>query len=335
MKKDLITVIKIFFYRSSQRMKVLYFLVALCFAFCPALSQQNSVNYRPLIGLLTIPSNFAQHPNPLTDSYLLGSDVQYFEAGGCRVVPIPWNSLDSNFSYILSHINGVAIFGRQFKTIEQAVALAYWARVKQIIAYANTQNQNGVYYPVFGIGDGFELIASALANQTNIFKNFTNNLSNHVLQVQKNTRMFSLFPTYLLNHLESTPVFNFNNPYGLDLTSFQKNSALSGILNIAAYSVDDKNNKFISAMEGISLPYYLVQFRPQNNLFEWNHANYNHDFNSELSSSLLVDFFVNETRRNMNNFTSLNTEDTYLIYRYNFTFINVTYPRVYFFSNTA
>jgi gamma-glutamyl hydrolase len=313
-------------------MKLNTIVILAIFLFINVSLQQGSTNYRPIIGLLTIPSNFPQHPNPLTDSYILGTDAQFLEAGGCRVAPLPWNIVDVNFTFILNSVNGIAITGRAFKPYEQVVYLAYLARIKEIVNFANAQNQKGNYYPLFGIGDGFQLLSAALANQTNLFMNLTNNFTNHILQIQNSNRMFSLFPSYLISNLQAKPTFNFNNINGLDLTSFQQNSALSGILNAVAFSVDDKNNKFISALEGISLPYYLVQFRPQSNLFDWSMNNYNHDYNSELSTSLLTNFMINETRRNTNTFPSPAIEDIYLIYCFNFTFINITYPRVYFLS---
>jgi len=90
----------------------------------------------------------------------------------------------------------------------------------------------------------------------------------------------------------------------------------------------------VAALEGKGVPIYGVQYLSQANLFDWTNTAVSQDSVSQFAGTTVVNFIVNESRNNTNAFSSPNIEDSYLIYNYNFTFINASYPRVYFFSET-
>jgi gamma-glutamyl hydrolase len=316
-------------------MKDLSFLLLSLAILSQVQSQHQYSNTRPIIGVLSTPSNFPQHPNQASDSYVLGTDVRFLESGGCRVVPIPWNVLSANLTFTLNSLNGIMIPGGPYSSWESSVYESYLSTVETIINYAVEQNQNGVYYPVLAVSSGFDLVSMVITNSTSIFENVQNSYSNHELNIQSNTRMYSLYPSYLVEYAQSTPVANFNNLAGLGLSSFQENGALSGMFNVAALSSDNSGTSFISALEGMSLPIYMAQYYPQGNVLDFGNSNYAHDYFSQLASTLLVEFFVNEGRVNTNSFPSPAIEDSYLIYNQNFVLVNATYPRVYFFTESV
>lgn len=53
--------------------------------------RKSFLNNRPIIGILTLPSEYLEFPNN-TYSYMAASYVKFIESAGARVVPIPYEA---------------------------------------------------------------------------------------------------------------------------------------------------------------------------------------------------------------------------------------------------
>lgn len=140
-----------------------------------------------------------------------------------------------------------------------------------------------------------------------------------------------MFPSWLTQFVEHNNAAYFDTNIALSQSNFSSNSALNNYFEVAS-TVSINGVTYIAALEGKNVPIYGAQYHPQANLFEWTNANVAQDSVSQLASATVTNFIVNEARGNNNAFSSPNIEDSYLIYNFNFTFINADYPRVYFFS---
>ena len=70
-----------------------------------------SVNYRPIVCVISQPAPWKHVLNPENNSYIAASYVKYIESSGARVVPMQWN-LDINIlKELMDQCNGFFIPG--------------------------------------------------------------------------------------------------------------------------------------------------------------------------------------------------------------------------------
>lgn len=84
------------------------------------------------------------------DSYIMSSYVKYFEAQGARVVPILITQSDEEIDEMLSKLNGVVMPGGNGNYLD--VGRKIFEKVKEF-------NDNGQFYPLFGICQGYEYLS--------------------------------------------------------------------------------------------------------------------------------------------------------------------------------
>lgn len=79
--------------------------------------------------------------------------------------------------------------------------------------------------------------------------------------------------------------------------------------------------EFISTIEHRFYPFYGVQFHPEKNLYEWvRNKNISHTEHAITASQYFSQFFVNEARKNDNQFSNSKTEDQHVIYNFEASF---------------
>lgn len=83
------------------------------------------------------------------------SYVKYIEAAGARVVPIHYNSTQSQLAYLLSRLNGVLFTGGG---TDLSPGSKFYATGRQIYDTAASINANGDYFPLWGTCSKQQLI---------------------------------------------------------------------------------------------------------------------------------------------------------------------------------
>ena len=135
-------------------------LVAACL---PAVSSLASgKNLRPIIAILTQPLDPSKNPH---DTYIAASYVKFVESAGGRVVPLHYDSPDSEITKVLSSVNGVLFpgGGTPFEKGSQMRAAG-----ETIYKFATSANNAGNIFPVWGTCLGFQFMAVLAANDDNI-----------------------------------------------------------------------------------------------------------------------------------------------------------------------
>jgi len=131
---------------------------------------QTEINNRPVIGILTMPlSNWLGDNIALKShrvkSYLPAAYVKWIENSGARVVPIQYTATTPILKSYLSQINGVIICGdlspvnyiSMGKDTKIEEGVIRWMKAEfSIFQWAKQQNNMGTYFPVLGIGMGYE-----------------------------------------------------------------------------------------------------------------------------------------------------------------------------------
>lgn len=70
----------------------------------------NSLNTRPVIGVLTVPSEVDDY-DQLSYSTLDAVYVKYIESAGAMVIPIPWDAPIYQLERLFNQVNGILLTG--------------------------------------------------------------------------------------------------------------------------------------------------------------------------------------------------------------------------------
>ena len=128
------------------------------------------INNRPVIGILTNALSNWLGDNITLDSrraksFLQAAYVRWIENSGARVVPIQYTSTKPILFSYLAQLNGVIICGDispvNYATLPKDTKIETevlrWMRAEfSIFQWAKKQNNMGNYFPILGIGMGYE-----------------------------------------------------------------------------------------------------------------------------------------------------------------------------------
>ena len=149
-------------------------------------SSPTEINNRPVIGILTNALSDWLGDNITIDnkrakSYLPAAYVNWIENSGARVVPIQFTATEPVIFSYLSQLNGVIICGNispvdynnLSKDIKIEKDVLRWMQAEfSIFQWAKKQNNMGNYFPVLGIGMGYEELIFM-----NLMPNYYSNIS--------------------------------------------------------------------------------------------------------------------------------------------------------------
>lgn len=107
---------------------------------------------QPVIGIVsqTIEAEMTDPAFDQYQSYIMSSYVKYFEAQGARVVPLLITQSDEEIFELLEHLNGIVFPGGNGNYLD--VGEKIFKKVKEF-------NDNGQFYPLFGICQGYEYLS--------------------------------------------------------------------------------------------------------------------------------------------------------------------------------
>jgi len=318
------------------------FLLSLCLLAALSFAQSTTENDRPIIGLLTMPSDYPSNYSPSQYSYVRAGYVKWIESGGARVTPIQWNLATASLTQILSKLNGVVIPGGYTALTQTSGGTTsdspFLAACRIVVNYAINQTNSGITYPVYGIDSGMLAIALIIANDYTIVTPFNQANSLATLQFTSSastSKMYTLFPQYLTSYAQSNPIFWFNHTLGVTPSTFSANANLNSYFNVLSQTLDNSGLAFVSSFEGKTKPIYGVQFHPEKNAYEWDSTTYDHEYKAVQAGQLLVNHLIDDSRSNMNVFPYSTIEDACLIYNSNTTMLPNIFAPMYFFPNSA
>jgi hypothetical protein len=330
----------------SSIISAAFFAIIACSLIILTVSQP-APNYRPIIGIVTVPSEYPDQYSPLDYSYLPASYVKFAESGGARVVPIQYDLPLANLTTLFGYLNGfVFTGGAQDLTIGNSSNLTQYATtINTILQWSIEATLNGSYTPVWGTCMGFQYISYLISNDYNVVINMPG-ISDVALELQWNTtnypqsRTFNGFPSDLYTDVTTEDLVYFDADYTTDPAAWSTNANLSEWLVPVAYSTNAEGTQFVSYIEGAvvngsAIPIYASQFHPEKVTFEWdNITNIPHSFDAIRVEQWLANFFVNETRSNHNQFPNETYAAQFVIENFNTTIlVESQFQQIYFFQN--
>lgn len=297
----------------------------------PTIAHQQAVNDRPVIGILTqIVSDEVM--KPFGSTYIPASYVKYLESGGCRVMPIRLNLMDTEYENIFKKINGLLLIGGAVN-----LETSDFARVANLFYnLALIANDAGDYFPIWGTCMGMQLLTVLVAGKNLLTITIAENIALplNLTTEAYSSRIFKDFPTDLIKAVTQEPLTGNFHHYGVEVKNFNENKNLHSFFYLLSTNVAENEAHFVSTVEGKKYPFYGVQWHPEVNRFQWKvNLNYPHSRHAVQLSSLLAEFFVNEGKKSLHHFDNPEEEASSLIYNYtpiyaeNFT----GYDQVYFF----
>ena len=272
------------------------------------------LNDKPVIGILTMPlTEMLGESSSKSKSFLPDAYVRWIENSGARVVPIQYNLTKPMMLGVLSQINGVIIFGEAgnenfIKTKNKKNPdIIRWMKAAFIIyEFAKYENHQDNYFPLLGIGMGYEELYFMEAN-TNYYKNlgtgkrFSSNKLNDLVKIPVKRR-----PLRLTKTLDKFARFSKK-----DIKSWSKNKVMYSTNH---YGINVKHGDFLqihakdksSSKEFITMysfkeyPFYGFIFHPEMVYYNWANdkiPNKNVDVTVDFSQKM-SNFFVDECRQN-------------------------------------
>ncbi|XP_056275810.1 gamma-glutamyl hydrolase [Pseudoliparis swirei] len=303
----------------------------LCCNALPTALDQEAVNDRPVIGILTqIVSDEVMKPFGRT--FIPSSYVKFIESGGSRVMPIRLTLKTTEYENIFRNINGLLLIGGAVD-----LETSDFARVAKIFyRLALTANDEGDFFPIWGTCMGMQLLTVLVAGENLLEKTPAENVALPLDLTSEvgSSRMFEGFSINLMKALTREPLTaNFHN-YGVSVQTFEDNERLRSFFSLLSTNVAGNGVHFVSTIEGKTYPFYGVQWHPEVNRFQWQRKhNYPHSAHAVQLSSLLAEFFVNEGRRSFHRFDNPEEEASSLIYNDTPVFAGnfSGYEQLYFF----
>eukprot|EP00826_Nyctotherus_ovalis_P010822 TRINITY_DN1282_c0_g1_i2.p1 TRINITY_DN1282_c0_g1~~TRINITY_DN1282_c0_g1_i2.p1 ORF type:complete len:273 (+),score=78.84 TRINITY_DN1282_c0_g1_i2:222-1040(+) len=213
---------------------------------------------------------------PITQKYIFSNPyVSFLHLAGLDVYPIPTDVTRENLKIILSKVNGVMLPGGMSSVVNpdpndasKQVFSLYTRTVKMIMEEAKAINDRGEHFPVFGICLGFEAMIAAEADDVTVVEKKHEGLgygarSTYALK-RDDSRFLSAFPTHILDYVERVDATHNYHEYMTSPEKFAANANLTKTYKIVSLSNSMKGSfSFVSIIEGISYPFYAVQFHPE------------------------------------------------------------------------
>jgi len=247
------------------------FILLAIFTFCISLANCR-IGQKPVIGIVSTPSDFHNIYDPEEFSYIKGSYAEFIDAADAIPIAIPWDLPERELISVLDSINGVLFTGGDASLWEydsssnELVFTNFTKRAAFILRYAIHLNDKGIYYPVYGICQGHEVITLGIAGKVSPIDHFVHPGQLDYVEITmkgRDSRMFSGMPDHLVEFLKDQKNMYYNHRYGFNMSLLYDHQALNDFFYITAKGTDDNGKEFVAAMEAKEYPIYTVQYHPE------------------------------------------------------------------------
>lgn len=295
------------------------------------------LNDRPVIGVLTLPSN-SQDIAQQGTSYIPASYVQWIEAAGGRVIPFKVDSTLEAIKLLLNKVNGVLFTGGNSEFWKDITLTPYAKMGCDIYSLVIKANDSGKYTPLWGTAEGLQLITLCASQKNKQVITSFNGQPGYVQLSEltadaSSSKIFSARKgDRVMDYLKNEKITYLQHSQGISPDKFVTFSTLSNAFKVLSTQKDLNDASFVSIIEGKNYPIYGVMFNPEKNVFEWEYPSaIPHSSNAVKAADYFAKFFVNESRKNTNAPEKTNSKalDALLIYNYQVYYLNGEYEQVY------
>ena len=285
----------------------------------------------PIVGVLTTPIEDGGECVTVFDdaaSTGLGSCfhslyVSWLESAGARVVPILYDSPESELRYLFESVNGILFTGGDTKIT--SLSSRYMRAAGSLL---NMSIESKDYVPVWGTCMGFQTLSVLIAQDPGVLESGVFDSDPLMLPLNDVSRLDTarlwnglrdINPNALKWVTTENITVNLHHD-GVSPESFVANERLSSFFDVLSTNRDRRGRPFASTIEGKTLPVYGTQYHPERNQFEFRndpaHRDIPHTLHAVTTMQAFANFFVEESRRNDHAFKNATDESLRLIYNF-------------------
>jgi gamma-glutamyl hydrolase len=304
-----------------------------------------SSNSKPVIGILSTPSDFHGQYSPEEFSYIKNSYAEFVESADATPIAIPWDMPEQDLILLLDSINGILFTGGDASMWEYDPKINdvrfsnFTQRAAFIFNYVIHLNDKGIHYPLYGICQGHEIIAMAFHQKPHIIDNYKHPGQLDTVEITfegRQSRMFGNMPDHLVEFLKMERSMFYNHRYGFNTSLLMEQKAINDFFTITARGVDDNGKAFIAGLEAKDYPIYTVQYHPERVLSEsMNKTQFKHP--EEAVQAIIVQsmFFVSEAKKNNNKFRNEEAIEKFLLVNHEHVYMNTTWPKTFLYDKKS
>jgi anthranilate/para-aminobenzoate synthase component II len=259
-------------------------------------------------------------------SFIQESVVSFLESAGARVVPLILGESQDVTRKKLDGCSGVLFPGGGDE--------GYRDFGRFIWDYLIKVNDEGKYYPLFGICLGFEYMASYASDRGwGVLSPLTAKHTSLPLEfLPVESEMFTELGEKRLLFEKHAVSQNYHS-WGISPQTFLEDEGLSAMFYPTSISYStDTNKPFIASMESARYPFSGVQFHPEKPVGKFVEGEgTNHSWVSVQLNRYFADHFVNKARRNLNSFGDFSATQKEIIQNYDRIVDCPVYGMIYVF----
>ena len=210
------------------------------------------------------------------DSFVQAAYVKFIETGGAIAVPVDvMNMSDDEIREFCGKCNGI-LFPGGGTVLQQRSGLPteFTRRCGVAYDFAKEMNDNGYYFPIFGICLGFQIMHVLEAPYPGSllcgFFNSTNNPTTMTFKTTpKETRLFAEMEESLITQLEEKDLTFQNHHDGITPEIYEKYPCLGDAFTVIANSFDQSGVEYVTIVEHKKYPFYGLQQHPEKSTAIW------------------------------------------------------------------
>ncbi len=276
---------------------------------------------RPIVGILAGPTN-EQFPDLGVSfaSVVEGRHTHFVEGGGARLLPLSYKNVSAGQLWAtMKRLNGLFFPDSVSSLVKEQGELTEYARIARLaLEFAKRLNSEGVYFPVWGSGAGFELLMLLESGDLRLLaeckscSNYNTRLlytTNATAATNARSTMFGSMPAESLSAMGNSELAHYNHKLMLRNSDFAANSNLATNYRLLAQSRTPSGDLIVAAIEHVRYPIYAVQFDPGAWLYDWNqHQQVVRTMETMFLGHGFANFFVAECKRNDQGFSDYREE---------------------------
>ena len=281
-------------------------------------------NAVPTIGILSVPTASAGSP-----CETLSAETSCFSAfysrwimsAGARAVLLPYDAPPAVLTALLDSVNGVLLTGGG---LDLGFQTPYMLTAKVVMDAARAKNVAGIFYPVHGTCQGFQVMALLAAGDQGVLSKNAFDAENISLALDvtwdghHSSRLLSAetAPEDIVQILSSTnSTLNLHHD-GVRVKDFEASSALADAYILVSTNFDRRGQAFVSTIEAWDAPFVGTQWHPERPQFEWRAVGANHGADTIKAMQYMASFLVDDARRNNQSFADPALFAKYSVFSY-------------------
>lgn len=318
---------------------ILLLVLAISLAFSVDFLEEKRENTKPIVGILTMPSDFPDKFSPLEYSYFGAAYVKFLESSGHRVVPILYDYDENKLREIFNSINGLLLPGGDASLWLNETTMVGKSRltktVQKLLDWAIEANEKGDYFPVWGTCLGYESLVIYFSQNVTLDRFNSQDHTANLTFVNEESRLFKDLPFSLKNFTENENSVFLWHSYGKSYDDFLMESKLHENLIVNTITKDFNGKTFVSSIEHKKYPIFGTQFHPEVTLFQFgSDIRANRDQRNMFFSQYLTNFIKKHTKKSLHRFKNPEEEEKSLIYNYApEKYLDIFYEQAYIFPN--